>query len=355
MSNKELQNQFLPPYWILSVAFLAVSIWLLLTLRETVTLLVIGFAISYLIEPALVFLERYRVRRTVGILVLAAVFFISVLVLLVTVVPVLLREYEKLVLNFPAYVATAREKLLPVLNRLQHLPALQKVFDSPGELLSQIGPESLKGVGLGLFNTLLKGYSFTLTVVNLLLLPFIVYYISMDFKVVSPRLLLMAPESWRPKAQTLLSEMDSYISGFVRGQILICTVLFLLYALGLGLIGVELWFLLAIIAGYGNMIPYLGFATGIVLSSVMSLVTFGDWFHLLAVWAVFGAVQMLEGFVITPKILGDRVGLSPLVIILALVIGGKLFGLLGIFLAVPGAAIIKVLARHGHAWFLTKV
>ncbi len=355
MNNTDSRSQFLPPYWVLTFLAFALAIWLLLTLRETVTLLVIGFAISYLIEPALRLLERYRVRRSVGVVVLGALFVIFVLFLLVTVIPVLFREYDKLIGNFPAYVATARAKFEPIFARLSHIPSVQKMVESPGELLSQVGPDTFKPLVQGLFKTLLSGYSFTLTIINLLLLPFIVYYISIDFRTVSSRLLMLAPESWRPKAAGLLGEMDSYVAGFVRGQILICTVLFCLYALGLGILGVELWFLLAMIAGFGNMIPYLGFLSGIVLSSIMSLVTYGDWFHLLAVWIVFAVVQMLEGFVITPKILGDRVGLSPLMIILALVIGGKLFGLLGIFLAVPGAAILKVIMRHSHAWFLTKV
>ena len=114
--------------------------------------------------------------------------------------------------------------------------------------------------------------------------------------------------------------------------------------------GVDLWLLLAAISGFGNIIPYLGFIIGILLSSLMALVTFGDFTHVLWVWGVYAIVQALEGTVITPRVLGESLGLSPLVIILALFAGGQLFGLLGIFLAVPTAAALRVVVRHSYMW-----
>jgi predicted PurR-regulated permease PerM len=117
---------------------------------------------------------------------------------------------------------------------------------------------------------------------------------------------------------------------------------------------VELWFLLALIAGFGNLIPYLGFLTGIVLSSIMALVTFGDTEHLVQVLILFGIVQALEGTLITPRIVGNKVGLSPLAVILAIFAGGKLFGLLGVFLAVPVAAALRVIWRYLHRWLISR-
>jgi predicted PurR-regulated permease PerM len=115
-----------------------------------------------------------------------------------------------------------------------------------------------------------------------------------------------------------------------------------------------LWFLLAVISGFGAIIPYMGFIIGIVLSSIMALATYGDFIHLVQVWVVFVLVQALEGTLITPRIVGDKVGISPLVVILAIVAGGQLFGLLGVFLAVPGAAVARVLLKHLHANLVTQ-
>jgi predicted PurR-regulated permease PerM len=125
-----------------------------------------------------------------------------------------------------------------------------------------------------------------------------------------------------------------------------------LYAIGLWAIGVELWILLAIISGFGAIIPYMGFLVGIVLSLVMALVTFGDLSHVLQVVGLFLIIQFIEGWVITPKIVGEKVGLSPIIVILAILAAGHLFGLLGVFLAVPGAAVLRVLLRHAHQWVI---
>jgi predicted PurR-regulated permease PerM len=150
----------------------------------------------------------------------------------------------------------------------------------------------------------------------------------------------------------IFKEIDGYVSSFVRGQIIVCAVLFVLYTIGLGILGVDLWLLLAAISGFGNIIPYAGFLVGIVLSSLLTLVTFGDLVHLLWLWGIYAVVQFLEGTFITPRILGESVGLSPLMVILALFAGGQLFGLLGIFLAVPAAAVLKVLGKHSYGWVM---
>ncbi|MBN8550702.1 MAG: AI-2E family transporter, partial [Deltaproteobacteria bacterium] len=166
--------------------------------------------------------------------------------------------------------------------------------------------------------------------------------------------LSLFPSSRRRRVAEVAREIDGHISAFVRGQLTVGTILFVLYLIGLGIVGVELWFLLAVIAGFGAIIPYMGFLAGIVLSSIMALATFGDVSHLIQVWGVFFVVQFLEGTFITPKVVGDKVGLSPLVVILAIVAGGQLFGLLGVFLAVPGAAVARVLLRHLHLWLVSQ-
>ncbi len=160
------------------------------------------------------------------------------------------------------------------------------------------------------------------------------------------------PLTRRNKFLAICSEVDGYISAFVRGQAIVCSLLFVLYAVGLWLVGVDLWLLLAALSGFGNIIPYAGFMVGIVLSSLMALVTFGDLAHLIWVWVVYGVVQVLEGTFITPKVVGDSVGLSPLTVILALFAGGQLCGLLGVFLAIPAAAVLRVLGRFSYDWVI---
>ncbi|MCB0310362.1 MAG: AI-2E family transporter, partial [Bdellovibrionales bacterium] len=268
------------------------------------------------------------------------------------------REYQNLISNLPDYLSEAKQRVLPYLGKLRdYIPASVlsgNLSESEFKEIASFGPNIANKVFSGIASVALQGYSITLAITNLFLLPFIVFYLAVDFKRLHLALLQLFPVIKRAKVKSLFLEMDQYLAAFVRGQLLVCFILSILYAIGLGLVGVELWFLLGVVSGFGNIVPYLGFLIGIVLSTIMALVTFADLSHVLAVWAVFAVVQTLEGTFITPKVVGDKVGLSPLVVILAVIAGGTLFGLLGIFLAVPGAAVLKVLFSHLSGWIVER-
>lgn len=350
-SSKKIES-LMPPLWILTLLGCAVSLWILYQLKEIMVLLVVGYSIAYVIDPALDYLERKKISRTWGVGIIFAGFALVIAVLALTAVPTIARQYTTLSTNLPDYITTGKEKLLPLLERAKsYFPG---EGGTPLDHLPPITGETLNKIFGGVLTALLGGYSITLTLLNLLLLPFIAFYIAVDFSPLHAEALLLFPASYRKKVRDLCQEMNHYVSAFVRGQITVCSILFLLYAAGLSLLGVQLWFLLAVIAGFGNMIPYLGFLSGIILSSIMALATFGDLSHMVKVWILFAIVQALEGFLITPQVIGEKVGISPLGIILAIFTGGQLFGLLGIFLAVPGAAIVKVIANHFHAWVLQR-
>ncbi len=351
------KESLLPPLWVLSLLFVASVLWLAVQLKELVVLLVLGYFLAYAIDPLLSRLEKRGVSRGLGFGVVCALFALVVALLLVTAVPTIVREFQKLSENLSHYVAVGQERLGPYLERARdYLPESISQSSSIDEvisgglpaLLSTVTGDTVKRVFQGVSATLLHGYSQILTLINVALLPFIVYYLAVDLPRLHGCILSLVPIMRRERVATVFREIDGYVSSFVRGQFLVCTVLFVLYAIGLWLVGVDLWLLLAAITGFGNLIPYVGFIMGIVLSSLMALVTFGDLWHVLYVWLVFIVVQGIEGTLVTPRILGDSVGLSPLVIILALFAGGQLFGLLGVFLAVPAAATVRVLARHGY-------
>lgn len=359
MARAHNDNQFLPPLWVLTIAALISLGWLMVQLREIVMLLVVGYCISYAIEPVLQRLERNEISRPVGVALILSALVLLLLSLILSAIPTLAREAVQFGQNFPRYIELVIDRAGPYIAFLgDFLPADMSVAGLKQKLLpyiSKINGEVVQRIISGLRSTLMSGYSLTLTVVNLALLPLIVFYLSVSFPEIHKRALELAPLLKRNQLKRMASEIDHYVSAFVRGQITVASILFLLYALGLGLVGVELWGLLAFIAGFGNIIPYFGFAIGIVLSTIMALVTFGDFSHVLMVLGVFALVQFLEGMVITPKIIGESVGLSPLTVILALVAAGSLFGLIGIFLAVPVVAALKVLARHSHAWLMDQV
>lgn len=341
--------------WVLTALSVALLLWLLLQLREMVVLLVVGYVIAYLINPLVSWLERRGLGRALAIPLVFVGALALLFVLVLTALPTLSREIGSLVERFPEYLETARARSLALWSEIRaHLPPSMRWKTDPLASLPAFPGQTVRGVVGALLNTLLGGYSIILIFVNLALLPFIVFYLSVDFQGLHRNVLAMFPTGLRGKIRQIALEIDLHISAFIRGQLLVGAILTGVYTVGLGIVGVELWFLLALLSGFGNLVPYLGFLTGISLSTLMTLVTFGDLTHLLWVWGIYGAAQILEGTLLTPRIVGERVGLSPLVVILAIFAGGKLFGLLGIFLAVPMAAVFKVLGRALHQWLLSR-
>lgn len=359
MSRASWRETILPPLWVITLLMLGASGWVIYQLKEIVVLLVVGYSIAYLMEPGIKHLAQRGISRSGGVLMILSTAVLMLLVLALTAIPTILREYDSLSQNFPGYITLARLKLETLLELASgYFPkgtTARDLLMQFSDYLPAVGQKTFSGVTKGIGAALMGGYSVTLTLMNLALLPFIVYYIALDFPLLHRRALEFFPLLQQARVAGIAREINSYVSAFVRGQMLVGALLFVLYALGLGLVGVELWFLLAVISGFGNMVPYLGTMAGIVLSSLMALVTFGDVSHLLQVWLVFGVVQFLEGNLITPRVLGESVGLSPLTIILAIVSGGILFGLIGIILAVPGVAALRVLLSNVHSWYMGKI
>lgn len=348
------QNErLLPPAWIMVLIGACGFIWLLSELREMLILLIISYALAYIIDPVVTALEKRGLSRGLGVIAIVTTVILFVVLLFFTAVPTIVEEFRYLSANMPSYLETLRIKMEPELKMIaEYLPEdLRPVLngESIEPALSYLSGGMVQKVASAVGAALLQGYSLTLTVLNLILLPFLLYYLATDFRRIHRAGLELFPILQRRTIVAIAEEMDRYVSAFVRGQIIVCSILFILYAIGLKLIGVQLWFLLSVIAGFGNMIPYVGTLMGIVLASLMAVITFGEFSAMVKVWIVFGVVQFLEGMLITPRVMGKNVGMSPLTIILAIFVGGKLFGLLGVFLAIPGAAVLKVLARHLHA------
>lgn len=350
----------MPPRWILTVAAVLLFFWLVAQLKEVVVLLVVGYALAYAIDPILDILEKRKISRSIGLFIILSVLIILASILIVTALPVIIDEFGKLVSNLPHYIEVSKGKILTIFenfrSKLSPELLLKLGLDNiDGSNLPIITKENVDKILSGLGSALLGGYSITLTLLNIALLPFIVFYLAIDIDKMHGLVLKLFSKSYRKSAERFFHEIDGYLSAFLRGQIIVGTILFMLYAFGLGIIGVDLWFLLAVISGFGNFIPYVGFISGIVLSTIMTLVTFQDLSHLYMVWGLYAIVQFLEGTFITPKIVGNKVGLSPLVVILAIFSGGKLFGLLGILLAVPGAAALRVVGKRIHGWVLSEL
>lgn len=331
---------------IVAVLLLVVAAWLVVTLKDIILLVVVSYVISYLIHPLVSRLEKAGVSRTVGVCIIG---IISVFVLggvIGALLPFVIREFSVLVEQLPEYLTRAKGIIADALVRL-NLRSIQ--LPEVSELLT---PDNVQRVAAVSWNTLFAGYSAGMALMNLTLLPFCVFYITISFGEIHQGLLELFPLRYRLLLTRIGRDINSDVSAYVRGQFAVATALFCLYVIMLRLLGIELWLVLALISGYGSMVPYLGLGIGIVLTSLVALVTYGDLSSLLLVWAGYSGVQMLESFVLTPMLVGKSVGLSPLVIILALICGASLGGILGMVLAIPGAAALRVIAKYVRTYYV---
>ena len=193
-----------------------------------------------------------------------------------------------------------------------------------------------------------SGFALLGLVANVALLPVITFFFLRDWDLLVARVASMVPRDHLATVSRLAQESSDVLGGFLRGQFLVMLILGVMYGAGLWGVGLDLGILIGIIAGLLTFVPYLGPASGILLGCIAALVQFGDWQHVAGVLVVFGIGQVIESYWLTPKLVGDRIGLHPVAVIFAVLAGGQLFGFLGMLLALPVAAIVNVLLRYAQ-------
>ena len=193
-----------------------------------------------------------------------------------------------------------------------------------------------------------SGFALLGLLANIVLLPVLTFFFLRDWDLLVARVGLLVPRDHADTVRTLARESDAVLGGFLRGQFLVMLILGVLYAIGLWGVGLDLGILIGILAGLLTFVPYLGPASIVVFGGIAAMVQFGDWQHLAGVAVVFTVGQIIESYWLTPKLVGDRIGLHPMAVIFAVTAGGTLFGFLGMLLALPVAAVANVLLRYAH-------
>jgi len=343
------------PYIILGVIILA-GFFLAWSLSSIFLPVLLALILAYVLNPAVSWLEGKRVPRVVAIILVMAVIVLGCGVVFAFFAGSIQNELAAVQINLPDYA-----------NRLYGLiPEKVKVYleiETPEKLYRQVDRilNELRGIS---FDIVREGYAvvkkaFTstlgviLTVIGYFITPVYLFYFLADLPRFKEGVLRLVPERSREWATDLGREVDGVLAAFVRGQLSVCAILAVLYSIGLSFIGIDLAIVIGSLSGILFIIPYVGTIFGIVVSMVMAFLKFHDLLHPLLCLGWFVVVQAIEGAVITPAIVGNRVGLHPVVAIIALFIGGQWFGIFGMLLAVPAAAVLKVFLRHFSEWYLT--
>ena len=331
------------PYpWLLAAAGFLLIFYLL---RDILPPFLIAAILAYICSPLVDRLQRPCLGRTPAT-VLVLMLLVSVFVaLLLVVVPLLQKEILLLAERLPGYAATLRARLDPLL--MQHFGvALEIDMAQLQAMLSEHWQSAGNLAGRALLLVSSHGTALLGWLTSLLLVPLALFYLLRDWPQLIARVSQLVPRRWHGRTAVIAGEIDRVLAEFLRGQLSVMVLMSLFYASGLWLAGLELALPIGLVAGMLGFVPYLGVGTGLLLAALAATLQFSSLAALLPVLLVFGLGQIVEGFLLTPWLVGDRIGLHPLAVIFALLAGGTLFGFAGVLLALPAGAAIAVGLRH---------
>lgn len=325
------------------------ALWLLWLLAPVLTPFVVAALLGWLGDPVVDRLEaRGRSRGTAVALVFSAMTLVFVLAL-VLLVPMVQRQVLTLIDSLPRYTAWITDTLLPWVEARTRIDVDRYLDVGYMTTVLREHWQSAGGIAKTLLGYVTRSGSLLLGLaVNAVLVPVLAFFFLRDWDALVERVASLVPPRHLPVVARLAHESDTVLAGFLRGQFMVMLILGVMYAVGLQLIGLDLGILIGLIAGMLTFVPYVGPASLLVLGGTAALVQFGDWQHLAGVLVVFAVGQVIESYWLTPKLVGDRIGLHPMAVIFAVLAGGQLFGFLGMLLALPVAAVTNVLLRYAQ-------
>ena len=343
------QQQFVA--WSAIIALAGLLLWVL---SPVLMPFVVAAVLAYVLSPLVKGLLRISAGALPVLLAVGVVellFLVLALAILLLVVPILAKELPLMREQLPGLLLKAQAVLAPWLKEL----GIEMALD----------PASLKAFIIKYFNTSVEdsldgwltslriGGSVALAVVgNVVLIPVALFYLLADWDRFVAQVVGLVPQRMRPGFDGFVAEVDEVLGQYLRGQLTVMVILAVFYTAGLALFGLDLALPIGVFSGLAVVIPYLGFGVGLVLALLAGLLQFAAWKAALMVAVVFGLGQLLEGFVLTPRLVGERIGLHPLAVIFALLAFGQVFGFVGVLVALPASAILLVCLRRARQRYL---
>ncbi|GGE06598.1 AI-2E family transporter [Polymorphobacter glacialis] len=328
--------------WLLLIAGFITLFW---ASRSVIGPFVAGFVVAYLLDPPAQKLEQRGWPRWLASVTVLVIFFVAIVGLLLASAPIVQAQVTQLIVSLPKLI----DDTIPVAERLLRNTNL---LSNSREIVANLGNRAIEWL-TGSIGTIVAG---SLALVNLIsfvvITPIVAFYLLRDWPIILARI-----ESWWPRPQLpaikqLTAESDIALSGFIRGQSLVCIALALFYAVGWSILGLNYAIILGLLAGILGFVPFLGVIFAVGLSLLVGLGQWGfDWVNLGMLLVIFFVGQMLESSILTPNLIGNRIGLHPVWVLFAVFAGGTVAGIVGVFFAVPVAAVLGVIVRHALAHY----
>ena len=347
-----MQDRTLKRIFIL--AGIALILWVLYLLKPVVLPFIGAFLVAYLFSPLVDKLHKIGLPRWLSI---SAVFIgIGVVITLAFwyLVPLIWEQLMYAKNSIPSGIHWANYKFLPWLSDSFNLVPMELDVDQISAAIMEYVQTNYSADSIQAMIAKLaqSGLNFIQIGGTVVLIPIIAFYFLLDWDRMLDSFRRLIPRRYEEQTLVIVKECHSVLGAFVKGQFLVMVLLGVVYAMGLQLIGLEVGLIIGMVAGLCSIIPYLGFAVGIIAAVIASLFQFGiDWMQLLLVGVVFMIGQAVEGYILQPFLLGDKIGLSPVAVVFAVLAGAQLGGILGMLIALPVAAVIVVLLRHAREFY----
>lgn len=326
----------------------ALSVGLLYLLAPVLTPFLFSALLAYLGDPLIDRLEARKLSRSLAVTLVFCAIIFSLLLLLLLLIPISAHQFKGLLQRLPGYIEWLQSGVLPW---LRDLLGVNPDFFELSQLRSRLleYAQQIGDLAGGLLESLRASSTVVFTwLANLVLVPVVTFYLLRDWDVMVARIRELLPRRIEPVVSRLAQESDEVIGAFLRGQFIVMAALGVIYSIGLALVGLEFSLLIGLLAGLVSFVPYLGLIIGIFVAGVAALLQFHSVLSIVPVLIVFAVGQFISDFFLTPKLVGDRIGLHPVAVLFAVLAGGHLFGFFGVLLALPVAAVIVVVLRHAQ-------
>ncbi len=342
--------------WASIAAFTVLALWLLAPVLAPFS---VAAVLAYALTPVVDWLDDVglgRVPRVVAVVLVEVLFLLALLCVLLLIVPILAKELPLMREQFPLLLDSLNDTLKPMLAQWGIKLNLD-VVSIKGFVMKYLNANFEDAFGSVLASVKLGGSVAFALIGNVILIPVALFYMLMDWSRFMAQLRQLVPPRLRAPTDGFLREADEVLGQYLRGQLLVMLILAFAYSAGLGLFGLDLALPIGIFTGLAIFVPYLGFGVGLVLALFAGLLEFsatrGIGYSLVMVAVVYGVGQMFESFLLTPRLVGERIGLHPLAVIFALLAFGQLFGFVGVLVALPASAVLLVAIRRIRAGYLT--
>lgn len=335
----EISGQDARRFW--GIVFIIIGLVVTYFLAPVIIPFILGIILAYILNPLVGRMKRLGCPRWLSIAILFLLGVVLILLLLGLLVPILERQILNLINVIPHMLQWLQDKTNLQLDPPTLKQMLMRHFQS--------GSSVFRSIWLTFMNS---SAVLIEVVVDVVIIPIVAIYLLRDWDRIIQNLTDLLPHKHRQQTVAMVSECGEVLGAFFRGQLLVMVGLAILYSIGLTVVGLDMSLVIGISAGMLSVVPYLGFIVGLVISIASIAITYHSWLYILYVCIVFAVGHVAESYILQPWLVGNRIGLHPIAVIFAVIAGGVLYGFVGILLALPVAAVIKVLLRHLHNHYI---